>query len=261
MFVFLAAAAIAWSLLLLRAGFSRRRRARPMLIASAIAIVIAAASIASDVRSMNLARNAQPSSLAIHIEREGDWWRIQYRSVRIAVTTANELHVPTGTAVALSWSGVPPPWIEGGVCPPLNEERCTLIARDGATARFVRLWRPMWQRLPIVAEPPAEFERWLRNEAQPAHASTGAELFVSAGCGYCHEIRGVVRAEAPQAAPDLTHFAARRTIAATDFPNRRGFLDGWIVHSAGLKRSSAMPDNRLDPCVLRGVIAYLESLR
>ena len=261
MFICFAIVAIAWGLLALRAGFSRQRSARLMITASIVVVVIAGASIALDIRAMNLARSAQPSDLSIHIEREGGWWRIQYRTVRISVTTANELHVPTGTAVALSWSGVPPPWFDGAVCPPRYEEQCTLVAGDGATARFVRLWRPMWQRLPVVAEPRPQFERWLRNEAQPARPSGGAALFVSAGCGFCHEIRGVVRAEAPESAPDLTHFAARRTIAATGLPNRRGFIDGWIVHSRGLKRGSAMPDNRLDPPVLRGVIAYLESLR
>ncbi|HKS24102.1 MAG TPA: c-type cytochrome, partial [Thermoanaerobaculia bacterium] len=126
---------------------------------------------------------------------------------------------------------------------------------------FVGLWPPRWQRLPIVAESPARFEEWLRNEAQPARGSTsGAELFASAGCSYCHVVRGEVE-DASQLAPDLTHFASRRTIAATNLPNRRGFLDGWVVHSAALKRGSGMPDNRLDPAVLRGVVRYLESLR
>jgi cytochrome c oxidase subunit II len=255
MFVAFAAAAVLWSLLLVGA----RRRA--MIAASFVVIAAAGASIALDVRAMQRAARAQRSDVRIRIVRQGDWWQLEYARGGTAFVTANEMHVPTGTAVALSWSGLPAPSIGGALCLPAGDDGCTLVAGDASAATFIGLWPPRWQRLRIVAEEPARFEQWLRNEAQPARVSAnGVALFASAGCGYCHVVRGAV-SEAWRVAPDLTHFAARRTIAATDLPNRRGFLAGWIVHSAALKRGSAMPDNRLDPAVLRGVIAYLESLR
>lgn len=263
MFVFFAAAAVTWSVLILRESLSTRRRSTTtLLVASAVAVAAAVVSIVSDVRSIQLGRGAQRADVAIRIVGQEDWWQIAYDGGGSSFLTANELHVPIGTAVSLSWSGLPPPWIDGAVCLPAADDRCILVAGDDAAARFVRLWPPMWRRLPIVAEPRPRFERWLHDEAMPARRSHdgGAELFESAGCGYCHVIRGVA-ASPWQLAPDLTHFAARRTIAAAGLPNRRGFLAGWIVHSRGLKRGSAMPDNRLDPHVLHGVIAYLESLR
>jgi len=253
MFVVFAVAAILWSLALVAR--------RGVLVVSLVVVAAAVASIALDVRAMQRAARARRSDVRIRIVRQGDWWQLEYARGGTAFVTANELHVPIGTAVALSWSGLPAPAIGGAVCLPNGDDRCTLVASDARAATFVGLWPPRWQRLPIVAEKPARFDEWLRNEARPARgAASGAALFASAGCGYCHVVRGEV-AEASQLAPDLTHFAVRRTIAATDLPNRRGFLDGWVVHSAALKRGSNMPDNRLDPAVLRGVIAYLESLR
>ena len=253
MFVVFAAAAVAWSLLVILG----RRRA--MLIGSCAVVVAAVASIAIDIRALRLARGAQRSDVAIRIVPQDNWWKLEYARNGTAFVTANELHVPAGTAVVLSWSGLPPPWIRGAVCVPRGADACTLVAGSADAATFIGIWPPMLRHLPIVAEPGARFEEWLRNEALPARRSDAA-LFTSAGCAYCHVIRGA-SAAATEVAPDLTHFAARRTIAATRFPNQRGFLAGWIVHSAALKRDSGMPDNRLDPGVLRGVLDYLESLR
>jgi len=111
-----------------------------------------------------------------------------------------------------------------------------------------------------VAETPAAFERWFKNESRPAAPSVLAELFMSSGCSYCHVIRGVN--EKPwKLAPDLTHFAGRRTIAASMIPNRAGFLAGWIVESRALKSTSKMPPNPLPPAVLQQLLRYLESLQ
>lgn len=253
MFIVFAAAAVAWSVVVI---LGRRRAILPV---SLVAVAAAIVSIAIDVRAMQLARRARPAGVDIRIVRRDDWFELDYAGRGTAFVTANEIHVPIGDAVTLSWSGLPAPWIDG--CWPQNDDRCVFVARGDSDAAFIALKPLTWHRLPIVAEPRARFDEWLRNEAQPARAdANGAALFASAGCAYCHVVRGAV-AEASRRAPDLTHFAARRTIAATALPNRRGFLDGWIVHSSALKRSSAMPDNRLDPSVLRGVIAYLESLR
>jgi len=125
---------------------------------------------------------------------------------------------------------------------------------------LIRLWPPMWRHVRVVADPPGAFDRWFANELRSAARIADSELFVSSGCAYCHVIRNV--AENPSTiAPDLTHFGARRTIAATDLPNRRGFLSGWIVNSHALNHGSEMPPNRLDPVVLHRLVSYLESLR
>src|ERR1043166_2976383 len=255
MFVLVAGAAVVWSLVVLRASFSRRHRSRTaFVIVSILAIAAAAMSIFSDLRTLRHARNARPAALSIHLVWQKDWWRIDYAGRGAAFTTANELHVPAGSEVDLSWSGAPAPSIEGALCLPRDDEsRCALVAEDATEARFLRVWPPMSQRLPVVVDPPARFERWLREQAAPARAST--PLFDSAGCSYCHVIRGVA-ASPSEAAPDLTHFASRRTIASTPLPNERGFLEGWIVHSGALKHGSLMPQNRLDPRVLHALTNY-----
>jgi hypothetical protein len=103
--------------------------------------------------------------------------------------------------------------------------------------------------LHVVAD--RDFARWFRNEASPArHDSL---LFTNAGCAYCHAIRGV--SDRPWlTAPDLTHFASRTTM-------NRAQLAGWIVDSRGLKKTSEMPSNRLEPQALMAMLDYLESLR
>ena len=248
-FVIFAVVAVAWSLFVIRSIFTRRRLP---LLPSAMVLVAAAVSIVLDARSIHLALAAPRSTLIIHVARQDDWWQLDYERDGVAFTTANELHVPAGTAVMLAYSGHPPPSIGSGVCLPVAPGRYALVVRETTTCRLG------WRTIRAVAEPPAQFEAWLRNEARPARA--GSPLFIDAGCAYCHVVRGVA-ASPSKIAPELTHFAARATIAAIDLPNRRGNLAGWIVHSRAIKHSSEMPQNRLDPAVLHALVAYLESLR
>jgi cytochrome c oxidase subunit 2 len=250
-FLVFALAAMAWSLMVVRWTFTRRG-ARPMLLVSIIVAGAAAVSVALDVRAIDSAWTARRSTLMIRVTRQDGWWQLDYMRDGVAFTTANELHVPAGTAVVVSWIGHPAPSIESGVLLPVGGDRYALVARGATAARFG------WHTLRVVADPPAKFEAWLRNESRPARA--GSALFADAGCAYCHVIRGVAMS-ASAVAPELTHFASRATIAATDLPNRPGYLAGWIVNSRALKRHSEMPQNRLDPAVLHALTAYLESLR
>ena len=198
---------------------------------SCVVVVIAGASIALDVHAMWTARSAPSSSLDIRVVRHGDWWQLDYARDRVRVTTANELHVPAG-------------------------ERFTL---NGRVVVAGLLW-PDKPATPIVVQSREEFDRWLANEARPANVPLAAAWrFREDGCAYCHVIRGVVN-ETWRVAPDLTHFATRATIAASGLPNRRGQLTGWVVHSRGVKRESAMPDNAMRPEELHAVVALLESL-
>ncbi len=57
-------------------------------------------------------------------------------------------------------------------------------------------------------------------------------------CIFCHQIRGTTAAG--QNAPDLTHFASRRGIAANTVPNTKGNLAGWILDPQSTKPGNHM---------------------
>jgi cytochrome c oxidase subunit II len=264
-FVLFAVASLFWSLAMF--GWVLLPRARLLraltLLTACAALATGIVSIASDVRGAQIVRSARRSNLEIRIRRRGDWWQLDYLRPGTSLTTANELHIPIGVAVAVRWQDAPPPWIEHAEYLASARSQSMLVAEASASrARFVSLWPPMWRTVRIVAEPEDAFERWFRNESQLAAVRTGdgPRLFESSGCGYCHVVRGVTQSPA-QAAPDLTHFARRQTIAATRFPISTAYLTGWVAHSRGLKKSSLMPDNAIDPRVLHPLVAYLETLR
>ena len=264
-FALVAIASITWSLTVLRWSFSRagspwRKRT---VIVSIVAGVAALASIAGDARSIWLLRHAPDSNVAIGITDMGDWWRISYRRGARACITANEIHVPAGATVLLTWNAPPfAAWSSRNVLPHGDGTFCFVAGSAGVDdVSILRLWPPSRRHLRVVADAPAAFDRWFDNEVAPAKADdSGSRAFVSAGCAYCHVVRGV--SESPwKIAPELTHFGSRRTIASTNLPNEKGFLAGWIVNSKALKSRSAMPRNAVDPIVLRELVAYLESLR
>jgi cytochrome c oxidase subunit II len=265
-FVVYSVAVIAWSLSVLRwsASIRRGRGKMTMCWLSWATLLAASGSIASDLRSIGLARSASISDLDVRIVRRGDWWQLDYSRGGVVFRTANELHVPAGERLSLEWSGVQPPWTDNGICFPGNDGEYVLIAGAPSVrdVRFAGIWPPSWRRLPMVIQSSAQFDRWFAGQAQPARNHPGSQgaLFRNSGCAYCHVIRGLVN-EPWRAAPDLTHFASRATIAATSLPNRHGQLSGWVVHSRSFKPDSEMPDNALAPDDLRAIVALLESLR
>jgi cytochrome c oxidase subunit 2 len=262
-FTLFAVAALIWLGPFLLWTFSPRSSASRLLTAGGMPVlVLAAISIVSDLRSVVLRFRAPESNLLVVVNDTGKWLQLKYTRHKISFLTANELHVPAGAVVDVEWRG---PGLVGWSAHdflPADNGRWRFIAEDAGVddAWLIRLWpAPRSRRLRIVSDPPSEFARWFANEAKPADPSAAA-FFTSCGCAYCHVIRGV--AERPwKLAPDLTHFAARGTIAGTTLPNRRGFLAGWVVDPNGLKPGTEMPPNRLDPVVLHRILNYLESLR
>ena len=114
-------------------------------------------------------------------------------------------------------------------------------------------------------EPPAQFRAWLLNQASPAAEPTeelarrGEQLFIEAGCGTCHAIRGTVAAG--QLGPDLTHLASRRQLAAAMLDNDSAWLQRWIRSAQHLKPGSLMPSLPRDEDELAALAAYLGELR
>ena len=62
-------------------------------------------------------------------------------------------------------------------------------------------------------------------------------------------------------APDLTHVASRRTIAAGVLPNTPQALAAWISDPQHHKPGSHMPPAALPPDDLQALVSYLGTLR
>jgi cytochrome c oxidase subunit II len=229
---------------------------------------------------MTHALTAPPPPGALRIEVEGRqwWWEVRYAGpAGESVVAANEIHVPTGVAidvVVTSPDVIHSFWVPslGGKIDmmPGRPNRLTLRAdRDGVyrgqCAEYCGIQHAQMALL-VVAAPPEAFAAWLAAEAAPAAAPStedaerGLEAFMAEGCAGCHAIRGT--AALGRLAPDLTHIASRRTLAAGSLENDARAIRAWLGAGSALKPGNRMPSYaHLPPPTLDAITAYLAGLR
>jgi cytochrome c oxidase subunit 2 len=116
----------------------------------------------------------------------------------------------------------------------------------------------------VVADPPADFDRWVETEAQgaaspPEAAADGRRVFETGTCAGCHRVRGTPAAG--NAGPDLTHIGRRATIGAGVLPMSEDNLRHWITDPQSVKPGAAMPPTTLPADQLSALVAYLRGLR
>jgi len=110
-----------------------------------------------------------------------------------------------------------------------------------------------------------DFIKWWERQLQPAPpprtalAQAGYNYVTQRECAMCHNISGT--SASGRVAPDLTHLASRRSIAAGTMPMGRGNLYGWIADPQSIKPGNKMPTIGLEPNELHAVVAYLETLK
>ena len=200
----------------------------------------------------------------------GHQWWFEFRYANGAVT-ANELHIPAGIPVELALEStdvihdlwVPELGAKSDVIPGQRNVMRLFSARagtfGGACAEFCGL-EHAWMRVVVIAEPRADFDRWLAAETASAAASgRGLEVFKTALCSSCHVVRGQVIG--PSIGPDLTHVASRRTLAGGVIANTPEALRAWLADPQRYKPGALMPRVRLSDGDLDAVVAYLEALR
>jgi cytochrome c oxidase subunit II len=207
------------------------------------------------------------------------WWEFRYRHPDggESIVLANELHLPLNRALVLTLEShdvIHSFWV-----PALAGK---VDAVPGVTGRLVihatQAGRLRGQcaeycgtqhanmGLEVVVETPEQFRVWLLHQAEPAiepaDAATrrGQQVFFEGGCATCHAIRGT--SAAGVLAPDLTHVASRRRLAAATLDNDPGSLIAWVHDAQHLKPGNLMPSmpftNAEDA---RALAAYLGSLR
>ncbi|HVA45353.1 MAG TPA: cytochrome c oxidase subunit II [Pirellulales bacterium] len=230
----------------------------------------------------------KPGDRALYVTVIGHqwWWEYVYDTYdgrKLGTVTANELHVPA--------SG-------GGVVRPVY---LTLKSADvchsfwlprlgGKTDLIPGHPNEMWFQtdkpglylgqcaeycgtqhanmlLRVMVDEPADFERWLENESEPAvapaagdRAATGAQsTFLAQSCVNCHRVRGT-KADG-KFGPDLTHLMARQTLASGMATNDRETLRQWLADPQSVKQGCLMPAFGLSPHEIDEIVEYLLTLR
>jgi cytochrome c oxidase subunit 2 len=201
----------------------------------------------------------------------GHQWWFEFRYPNGAVT-ANEPHIPAGVPIEFELASadvihdlwVPELGAKSDIIPGRTNVLQLFTARagvfSGACAEFCGI-EHAWMRIQVVAQPRAEFETWLAAQSAPASGISGhgQELLAAAVCASCHVVRGQV--SGTSIGPDLTHLAARRTIAGGVLANTPDELRAWIADPQRHKPGALMPRVPLTDADLDALVAYLVSLK
>jgi cytochrome c1 len=95
-------------------------------------------------------------------------------------------------------------------------------------------------------------------ESRNGRPDRGAELIAQYGCGSCHTIPGINRANG-LVGPPLTRFGARSYIAG-QLPNNADNLRRWIADPQAVEPGTAMPNLGISAIDAQDIAAYLYTL-
>ena len=254
---------------------SRRNVVRAVMLSTVLLLFLIVASVFTD---RAIGRIPPPNALTIEVTAHQWWWTVRYPqgSPSDTLETANEIHVPTGRTVVVKLNSddvIHSLWI-----PNLAGKKDLIPGRTalmnfradrpgvyrGQCAEFCGYQHAMMGLL-VVAHTPEEFEGWLQSQRKPARqpgepdAQRGQQLFQSLSCALCHTVQGTQAGG--KRAPDLTHLASRRTLAAGTLPNTSERLSAWIADPQKFKPGTNMPATPMSAEDLKAIVAYLETLK
>jgi len=206
------------------------------------------------------------------------WWKIDYpdpQDPSRAFVTANEIHIPVGVPVRVELKSADVihtfwvPQLAGKTEMIPGQTNVQWIEADtpgvyrGQCSQFCGA-QHAHMAFEVVAQPQALFDAWADAQRRGAPAITtpdaraGAHLFAER-CAGCHSVRGTPAAG--MQAPDLTHLASRRLIAAGQLTNTPEHRLDWIEHAQRIKPDSLMPSMTLSAADAAALSAYLSTLQ
>lgn len=224
------------------------------------------------------ARLADDAALRIEVIGEQWWWRVAYEGRRGAlVSSANEIRIPIGRPAIFSLKSadvIHSFWVPslGGKID-MIPGRTTHLRLQADQAGIYRGQCAEYcggthalMAFEVVAMPPAEFDAWLQQQSEPAAAPAsreterGRDLFLAAGCGACHTVRGT--SATGTIGPDLTHLGSRRSVGLDTTPLTEANIAAFIRDGQHIKPGNLMPPFRIfSPNDIAAVSAYLAGLR
>jgi cytochrome c oxidase subunit 2 len=202
------------------------------------------------------------------------WWEVRYPQA--GVVTANEIHIPVGRKWLVhleSADVIHDFWVPAlarkiqmipGQTNHIWLEADAPGTYDGTCAEYCGAGHS-WMRFSVIAESPAAFDAWLREQentaAMPAtdSAQTGLKIFQTMTCINCHSIRGI--SVAASAAPYLTHVADRTILGAGVLSNTETNLFRWLKNPQDFKPGCFMPNLKLTDAQAGALTSYLETLK
>ena len=202
------------------------------------------------------------------------WWEVRYP--KLGFTTANEVHIPTGTNVQFGFESADV--IHDFWVPELGRKIDMIPGRHakiwlaadhpgtylGACAEFCGK-EHAWMRIRVIADDPATFAAWSAHQRTVAAApliattTTGADDVVRYSCASCHNVSGT--SARGRIGPDLTHLGSRETLAAGRLTNTPENLSAWLHDPDQFKPGSHMPNLRLTDEQRTDIVRYLEALK
>jgi cytochrome c oxidase subunit II len=243
-----------------------------------IPILIVFVLIGVSARVIAAIQNASPPPDTLKVELVGHewWWEVRYPDY--GLVTANEIHVP------VSSNGKRSTYLELTSMDVIHSFWVPQLA--GKTDLIPNRMNYMWidpreagvyvgncaeycgtqhakMLLRVIAQQPADFERWMAEQQKPANAdpqASGAKAtFESLSCVNCHMIRGTQ--SIGKFGPDLTHLMSRQTIGAGILTNSIENLRAWVNDPQEPKPGCFMPSMKLTEPELTQVVSYLQSLK
>jgi cytochrome c oxidase subunit II len=243
-----------------------------------IPILIVFVLIGVAARVIAAVENASPPQQELKITLVGHqwWWEVRYPDYHLV--TANEIHVPVSpdgknaTYLQLTSADVIHsfwvPQLAGKT--DLIPNRINYMWIDprepgvyvGNCAEYCGTQHAN-MLLRVIADQPADFDKWIASQQQPAtedpQAAGAKAAFASLACVNCHMIRGT--GAVGVYGPDLTHLMSRQTLAAGVLVNTPQNLRAWVDDPQQAKPGCFMPSMKLTPPQLDRVVSYLQSLK
>jgi cytochrome c oxidase subunit 2 len=219
-------------------------------------------------------------TLSVTVTAYDWWWRFDYAGDAAhpdePFVTANEMHIPVGQPVHVllkSADVIHAFWVpqlagKTQTIPGQTNEQWLQADAPGVYRGQCTQYcgvQHAHMAFEVIAQPPAEFAQWRAAQARAAAPvppdsplQAGQKVFMER-CAGCHAVRGSA-ADGAQA-PDLTHLASRRMLAAGTLPNTPANLARWIAHAQQIKPGALMPDISLNAGDAAALDAYLQTLR
>jgi cytochrome c oxidase subunit 2 len=244
---------------------------------STVALVLAAVYML--VVLQNIADPPTSPSLTISVVAYDWWWRVDYRDPDPArhFVSANEIHIPVGQPVRVllqSADVIHAFWVpelagKTQAIPGQTNEQWLQADRAGVFRGQCTQYcgaQHAHMAFEVIAEPPTQFSAWADAQRQAAHPPAATDLqawngqhIFSDRCAACHTVRG--SGAAGVQAPDLTHIASRRMLAAGTLVNTPANLIDWVTHAQQIKPGSLMPTLPLTASDAIALSAYMQTLR